>query len=466
MKTLIIIILLLISSILSAQTSQLDLDQCLDLALKNNVGLQRSELNTDASKINYNQSKTALLPSINADFNYGTNNGRSIDPYTNDYIDQKLDFSNVSATGSMQLFKGFELLNSLKRDRYNWQASKAETEEARQQLILKVTLAYFQVLNSKDLLELAKLRKQATQDQTQRLKTLYEEGQGNPADYTDIQGQLSFDETSLTDVENNLKAAKLELANLLNRDENFEIAEMHRLDTITSYQESAEEVYEDALQSFPAFEAKRMRIDAARKDVAVARSLYIPQVSLFAQLNSNYSSVARIYNETGTSIVQTNQFITIDNVNYPVMANQSNFSESEIDYMDQLNNNLNSVVGVSVNIPIFNGFKAHQQVGLKKIKLKDSELELEQTQNDLEQEIKVAYNDMQAAYRNYFILQDQVAVYEKSYEVNEVRFKNGVSNFVEYIVSKNNLDRAKINLTNTLYEYLIRKKILDYYRAE
>lgn len=466
MKTLIIIILLFISSIINAQTDQLDLNQCIDTALKNNIELQRSQLDTDASKIYRNQSKSAILPSINASFNYGTNNGRSIDPYTNDYIDQKLDFSNVSTTGSMQLFKGFELLNSIKRDRYNWQASKAETEEARQQLILKVTLAYFQVLNSRDLVDLAKLRMQSTGDQTDRLKSLYEEGQGNPANYTDIQGQLSNDETSLTDAENNLKAAKLELANLLNRNENFEITELKRLDTITPYEVSAEKVYEDALQSFPAFEAKRLRIDAAEKDVAVARSLYSPEVSLFAQLNSNYSSVARTYIEAGTSVIQTSQFITIDNVNYPVMANQSNFSESEIDYMDQLNNNLNSVVGVSVNIPIFNGFKAHQQVGLKKIKLQDSELELEQTQNDLEQEIKVAYNDMQAAYKNYFILQDQVAAYEKSYAVNEVRFKNGVSNFVEYIVSKNNLDRAKINLTNTLYEYLIRKKVLDYYRAQ
>lgn len=463
MKTIIFTLLLFISSITIAQEEQLSLEDCLELALQNNIGLQRSDLETSASRIYFNRSKSAILPSINANYNYGTNNGRSIDPYTNDYIDQKLNFSNASATLDMQLFRGFELLNSIRRDRFNWKASKAETEEAKQQLVLKVTLAYFQVMNNRDLVELAKLRLQATKDQAERLKILYLEGEGNPADYTDIRGQLSADQASLIDAQKYLESAKLELANLLDRNENFEVAEIEQLDTITPYQVSAEEVYEEALEAFPGMEAKRLRIEAAKKDVAVARSLYSPEISLFAQLNSNYSSVARIYNETGTQIVQTGQFITIDEVNYPVLTNKSRFSEENISYFDQLNNNLNSVVGVSVNIPIFNGFRAKQEVSLKKIQLKDSQLELEQTENDLEQEIKTAYNQMQAAYKNYFILKDQVSAYEDSYLVNEIRYKNGVSNFVEYIVSKNNLDRSRINAVNTYYEFKIRKKILDYY---
>lgn len=73
---------------------------------------------------------------------------------------------------------------------------------------------------------------------------------------------------------------------------------------------------------------------------------------------------------------------------------------------------------------------------------------------------------MEAAYENYFILQEQVDAYEQSYEVNEIRFTNGVSNIVEYIISKNNLDRARINLANAKYEYLIRVKVLEYYKGE
>ena len=62
-------------------------------------------------------------------------------------------------------------------------------------------------------------------------------------------------------------------------------------------------------------------------------------------------------------------------------------------------------------------------------------------------------------------LQKQVEAYQESYRINEIRFKNGVSNFLNYVTSKNNLDNAKVNLANTKYEYLLRVKVLDYYRG-
>lgn len=451
-----------------AQTSsaeKLSLEECIGLALENNINLQRSQLNTKTAKLHFKQSKSEVLPSLNANYNYGLNNGRSVDPYTNDIIDQQLDFSNASLNFNGDLFKGFELRNKIRRDRYNLQASEAETEEARQQLILNVTLAYFQVLNSRDLLQLAQLRLGSTKEQTDRLKTLHQQGEGNPADYTDIQGQVNSDESNVLDAQKKLEQARLELAQLLNKKDGVEVEKMEMLPELPKYDLSAQEVYEQSLANLATFKAGELRIKAAKKDVDVARALYSPEVSLFAQLNSYYSSSARLFNETGTQVIETGQFIKIDDVSYPVMANQDQFSEEKIGYKDQFENNLNSVVGVAVDIPLFNGFRARQNVQLKKIQFQDRKLEFENTKNEYFKAIHEAYNDMQAAYQNYQIFREQVSSYEQSYNVNEIRFKNGVSNIVEYIISKNNLDRARINLANARYEYLIRVKILDYYRG-
>jgi outer membrane protein len=49
--------------------------------------------------------------------------------------------------------------------------------------------------------------------------------------------------------------------------------------------------------------------------------------------------------------------------------------------------------------------------------------------------------------------------------INEIRFNNGVSNIVEYLISKNNLDTAKLNLSKAKYEYILRVRVLDYYRG-
>ncbi|MBD0286930.1 MAG: TolC family protein, partial [Flavisolibacter sp.] len=45
----------------------------------------------------------------------------------------------------------------------------------------------------------------------------------------------------------------------------------------------------------------------------------------------------------------------------------------------------------------------------------------------------------------------------------EVRFNAGVGTIVEYLIAKNNLDRANNNLIVSKYDYALRKKILDYY---
>lgn len=449
----------------TAVAQELSLQDCIDLALQKNIALKRSELEKRSARINLKSSRSEILPQLNGNYNLGMNNGRSIDPYTNDYIDQQLEFSNAGVSLYNSLFRGFALRNKIQRDRFNLKASEAETQEARQQLILDVTLAYFQILNNDDLLELARLRLEATQQQADRLKTLYEQGEGNPADYTDILGQISNDEASVLNAETQLEQSRFELANLLDVDTLPAVQEKVFLGELEKYETSVNQIYKDALNNLATIEAKRLRIEASEEDVQVSRSLYSPGISLFAQLNTNYSSVARTFNETGTRVVETGNFITIDDATYPVRTIQALFTDEKISYLDQLNNNLNSVVGLAVDIPILNGFRAKRTVQIKKIELEDSKLELEETKNDLQQDIKMAWNQMQASYQNYHLLQEQVRAHEKSYGVNETRFTNGVSNFVEYIISKNNLDRARINMANARYEYLIRVKILEYYRG-
>jgi outer membrane protein len=36
---------------------------------------------------------------------------------------------------------------------------------------------------------------------------------------------------------------------------------------------------------------------------------------------------------------------------------------------------------------------------------------------------------------------------------------------VEYLIVKNNMDRARVNLTIARYEYLLRTKVLDFYQG-
>ncbi|WP_299778910.1 TolC family protein [uncultured Formosa sp.] len=463
-KLVILIILYLISWAGFAQKTY-TLDDCIAIALEHNLDLKSTHLQANSAKVNYKQSKANLLPSLNGDFNLGVNDGRSIDPFTNDYIDQELTYSNLGLSLDMTIFNGFRLLNSAKQNRLNAQASELETEAERQDLILNVTLAYLQVLNAKDVLDLAHTRLETTTQQLQIQKGFFESESGNPADYADILGQIANDETSILVSESSLNSAKLSLMILLNLETSINVDAESLILGFEPYTLSVDAVYRESLQNLATFKAKDLRIEAAKKGVSVAKSQFTPEVSFFGGVYTNHSSAAEFYTSTGTSLIETGDFVTVEGQDLPVITEETSFVSKTISYRDQLDNNLNTAVGIAVSVPLFNGFKAKNNVALEKIKVEESIIELERTHVSIKNAITQVYFDMEAAYKRYQSLEKQVEAYQESYRINDIRFKNGVSNFLNYITSKNNLDNAKVNLANAKYEYILRVKVLDYYRG-
>lgn len=453
---------------LFAQTEErtaITLEACISLAIENNLDIKTTKLTKDSWDVNFRQNKNALLPNVNGSYNLGVSSGRSIDPFTNGIVNQELTFSNANLGLDVVAFNGFRLINRWKQAKLNLKSAEMEVEASKQALILNVTLAYLQVLNAQDLVKLSENRLKTTQGQLDRLRSLYEEETGNPAEYHDLQGQFALDASSIIESKNRLETELIHLNALVNSEEAVTVAPLNTELDFKVYSYTAQEVYEQALQVFPTIKARDLSLEAAESGIAVARSQYVPEISLFANLNTNYSSAARLFNESGTSIVETGNFVNINNQEYSVFAQETNFASAAIPYRDQFDNNLNSSIGVSVSVPIFNGFRAKNNIALEKIKKEEAQTALAQIKLDLKQSIKQSYNAMQTAFERYKLLQNQVDAYKESFRINEIRFNHGVSNSVDYIISKNNLDNAQTNLANVKYEYAFRVKILDYYRG-
>ena len=444
-----------------------NLNECIRIAIQNNLDLKNSVLRAESSEVNFKQAKNELFPTLNMHYNLGSNNGRNIDPFTNGFINEQLTFSNLGLTINAEIFNGLRIKNSIKQSRFNLEASEMEIEEEEQNLIIEVTFRYIQILNAKDLLKLSKARLETTKGQLDRLEAHYNEGVGNPADYTDMQGQYAMDKIGIINAENSLKEAVLNLIRLLSNDPDSEIVfeDIEGMVETEMYPYTAIEVFNDALTNLATFKAKRLRVQAADSGIKAAKSNYYPRVSLFGQFNTNYSSLAKTFNETGTGIVETGDFVEIANQEIPVLSERTSYQAENIGYQDQFNNNFNSVVGVSVRIPIFNGFFAKNEVALQKVQLEEKSNDLQNTTLEFKQSIEEAYLKMESAFDRNFILLSQVSAYEQSFRTNEIRFNNGVSNIVQYLTSKNNLDAAMLNLSKAKYEYILRVRILDYYRG-
>src|SRR4051795_4883906 len=82
-----------------AQTSGVNtitLKQCVDAAIQNNLQVRQSDLQMQAAGVTLSQSKANMLPDLTGNLGHGFNQGRSIDPFTNSYINQQIAYANYS----------------------------------------------------------------------------------------------------------------------------------------------------------------------------------------------------------------------------------------------------------------------------------------------------------------------------------------------------------------------------------
>jgi outer membrane protein len=163
--------------------------------------------------------------------------------------------------------------------------------------------------------------------------------------------------------------------------------------------------------------------------------------------------------------VVSSDYVVVNGNQSPVIRKQNNFSTQKISYSDQLNNNRGTGFSLDMRIPIFNSFFQRNQIKLAKLVLKNNEFIAKTTRTQLQQNIEQAYVNMTTASDRYKTLLEQVNAFTESFRAAEIRFNAGVGNSIDYLTAKNNLDRANINLINAQYDYVLRTKILDYYKG-
>lgn len=444
------------------------LKQCIDFAWANNLQVKQNALQLETAEIQFNQSKNNKLPTINGSFNLGLNNGRSIDPFTNGYITQQLLSSNTGINANYTVYDGHRLKNSVQQNGLLVQAAKMDVQQEKDNLTLNIILAYLQVLTNEDLLKLAQTQVDVTKKQIERLTILDKAGAIQPALLYDMTGQLATDELGIVNAENALATAKLTLAQWMNVpfDKNMRLEKIDlNSNTPTLDETPVADIYADALKQLAVIKAAEWRKESAKMGIRIAKANYYPRISLFGQLGTNYSSAAKRALAIGTSDVTTNNYVEVGGNKLPVFTKETNFKSDRIGYFSQFGNNLNSFVGVNVQIPIFDAYQTRSLVQLAQTQEKMATNVSDNIKRQLKQDIEQAALNKTAAYNKFAVLTRQVQAFQQSFNVAEKKFTEGVIHSVDYLIVKNNFDRANANLINARYEYILRSNVVDFYRG-
>ncbi|MBL0883176.1 MAG: TolC family protein [Chitinophagaceae bacterium] len=468
-KTILFISLFSIQQV-SAQTNtiQLTLKECIEKGIAYNLQVRQAAYQFEIDKADLAQAKAAKLPSLNGNIIHGINQGRSIDPFTNSYVNSEITQAGYNINTNLTLWNGGFIKNNIRQNEFNTKASELTWQQQKDNVTINIILAYLQILSNLEQLKAAENQVLVTKTQTDRLQILHNSGAIAPATYYDMKGQLSNDELIVLTLKNNLESAKINLSQLINMPYNSQTTYATISSPISPvlYESEATSIYQSSVQNLALVKAAEFRNESAKKSLYSAKALKLPVLSLNGGIGTNYSSIASRQLYIGTSDVSTNQYVTINNNKINVMAPRDRYVSEKIDYGDQWKNNFNSSISINLQIPIMNRLLVKTRIKQAEITQKRADFEVLTVKTQLQQTIDQAYLNMKTALERYETLNRQVTDFTVSFKATEVRFNAGVNTVVEYMLAKNNVDRANANFIAAKYDYLIRTKILDFYQGK
>jgi len=445
------------------------LEECIDYALKNNIQVKQSELNTSLSKVNVLAAEGNMLPSINGNASHSYNIGRTVDRFTNQFADAQVLSQNLYVSAEISLFSGFQNINTIKQNRYEYLASKYDVDKMKNDVSLNVATAYLQALYTMDAVINAQNQLAITTAQVDRTKQLVDAGASAKGTLLDIQAQQASEELALTDAQNQLDIALLSLTQLLNlpSSENFSIVKPDLSSVNESLLTSTPAlIYNTAISNLPEVKSAEFKLKSARKGVDVAWGGLSPRLSFSASYGTGYSGASqRLLGLPSYTGYAPNGDLTSggDTVYSPVFSSPT---YEKIPYADQYRDNVNKSFGFYLQVPIFNKLQVKTAIDRAKIQEMSAELTIESTKLQIQKNVQQAYADANAGLKKYASSVKALEAMQESFKYTEQKFNVGMVNTTDYNTAKNKMAKAQSDLLQAKYEYVFKAKVLDFYQGK
>lgn len=457
---------LLINSTFAQNNEIWDLKRCIEYAQQENLQVAQSQWNIAQNTLQYEQSQRDMLPTANGASSVNYNYGFSVNPTNNQVVIQGLTAGNFSASGSLNLYSGGMLRNTIRQNEVNIESSQADMANIKNNIALNVAQAYLQVLVATELLENAKTQISSTKEQLARQDKMISAGTVAEITRYVLESQQAVEETAIISAENQILSAMLALRQSMNlaHDAKLEIAKPDLLNyypEMTSY--NLEEIYHIAEGTQPVIKAADLRIRSSLIGINVAEGARKPTLSAFAQVNTRLSSFALPIFETQwipQTVLFNGQAVELS-VEGAVLV-----GKKITPIFKQISDNFGSGIGLSLNVPIYTAGKNQTNVQLAEIGMKQAQVNSALQRQTLRQNIERAYLDLKISYNNYQAVEKQIAITAKNMESIQKQIAAGIGNQTDFTVSKNNLNKANNDLVRAKYDFVWKQKILEFYAGK
>jgi outer membrane protein len=463
MKKFLLIILLFIFSQIKAQSGW-DLQQCISYAINHNLSLKQSALNNEINKNNSLQSQAGVLPSLNVGANHTYNFGKTIDRFTNSFINNSTPVlsQNFYMNSSLVLWSGLAQYNNIKANEFNYLSGVENLKQQQNDLSLNIANAYITTIFSDELLKISQNQLETSKEQLARTQKLVIAGSVSKSVEYDILAQLANEEVNVTTADNNYQLSLLNLKQLMNLDSvaNFTILKPNvEVQPEQLLSENVMFIYETALKNQPGIKSGAYTILSVDKAYAASKGKVSPTLSMNGSIGTGYSGQSK---EVTTSILTQTLITGIG----PITYDQPTVIQGKTKpFTNQFNDNLNKSVGFTLTVPLFNGLNTNTNIKNAKINVLSANYSQDIKKQNLYKTIVQAYANAKAALNKYNATKASVTAATESFKYAQQKFNAGTINAFDFSTAKNRLFAAESNLLQSKYDYIFKLKVLDYYQG-
>jgi len=441
------------------------LQKCIDFALEHNTTIQQNQIQGEIIANNLKQAQLSRIPSLSGSGNHNYNIGRFIDPSTNTFNTSTIQSNSFSLGSGVLLYGGSQVNNTIKQTKMASDANAKGTDVVRNQIALSVATTYLQILQAEENLKVANQQLELSKSQLERALKLENAGSTNQSTTLNLQAQLANDKVAIINAQNSIQIAYNTIMNLMQLplDQAFEIEIMDIKSIPEGATESASQLYELALSNLPEVQQAEMRVMQSKLGEKIANG------GLQPTLNA-YGNVSTVYSQSGKEATFTGDFRTIpvgvtQNTLEPVVTVEPIVNVTDKAFGNQLKDNLGQQVGVSLSVPIFNGYRNRTNAENAKLNTQISELGLENVKNQLRNDVTSAYTNLKAAQSRYLAATASAEAQKLNFDFSQKRFDAGMMNGVDLLSAKNLWNQAQVQVVNAKYEYVFRSLIIDFYKG-
>ena len=441
----------------------ISLQKAVELTLQKNLTIKQAQYTEALAVEDVNQSKYNLLPNLIANPSGGYYFGKSQVTGAFAYATSTLNI-NGSAQAQVTLYQGGQLRNQIIQNKLILDVDKSSTAKVKNDLVLNVVTDYLQILTNQDLVTAAQQQIDIAKIALDRTQKNFDAGNQSQADLSQSKAGVSTAELNLTNAQNQLDLTVLVLKQYMEMDPAVNITverpDISKLNDIkTAF--DAQDVIKTAFSVSPDIKLAEAQQKTYDQAIKIAKGNYYPSLVLFGGIGSGYSNQAKTV--TGETVVGSSQIGTVDATGQTVSSPILQPSLSPISFTNQLNNNFNKSIGLTLQVPIFNRFTARTSLRKAKLNLENAQVTTDLAKVTLSKTITQAILDLNASVKRFASTQQTYQANKDAFNFIQQRFNVGLVNSLDYNTSLTNYNKAQTDMIEAQYEVIFRSKVIDYY---